>query len=156
MTLIRWNSSPELDRLPSDFSGIHREMNRMFGNFIRGGVQADGNFITSFWTPAVDIAEQGNGYIVKMELPGVNKVDVKISLESNILTIKGEKHQEKEEKERTVNRRERIYGSFQRSFALPVTLKSDNIEAVFENGILSISLPKAEELKPKPIEVRVK
>lgn len=156
MSLIRWNPTHELDRCPSDFFGIQLEINRVFDNFFRGGVQADENFVTSYWTPAVDIAEQENEYIVKMELPGVNKDDVKLSLESNILTIKGEKKQEKEEKDKNLHRLERSYGSFQRSFALPTTVKSDKIDAVFKDGVLSISLPKAEEEKPKQIEVKVK
>ena len=156
MSLIRWNTAHELDRWPSDFFGIQREINRAFDNFVRGGVQADESFMTSYWTPAVDIAEQENEYTVKMELPGVNKEDVKINLESNILTIKGEKKQEKEEKDKNLHRVERSYGSFQRSFTLPTTVKSDKIDAVFKDGVLSISLPKAEEAKPKQIEVKVK
>jgi HSP20 family protein len=156
MSLIRWNSQHDIDRWPSDFFGIQREINRVFDNFVRGGVQADENFLTSYWTPAVDIAEQENGYLVKMELPGVNKDDVKISLESNILTIKGEKKQEKEEKSKNVHRLERSYGSFQRSFTLPTTVKSDTIDAYFKEGVLTISLPKAEDAKPKQIEVKVK
>jgi HSP20 family protein len=123
---------------------------------MQGGVQADETFDTSYWTPAVDIAEQENAYEVKMELPGVNKEDVKISLESNILTIRGEKKQEKEEKQKNLHSVERTYGSFQRSFTLPTTVKSDKIDAVFTDGVLSITLPKIEESKPKQIEVKVK
>lgn len=156
MTLIRWNPAHELDRVPADFFGIQREINRVFDNFIRGGMQADEAFQNSYWTPAVDIAELENEYVVKMELAGVNKDDVKISLESNILTVKGEKKQEKEERNKSVHRVERSYGSFQRSFTLPTTVKSDKIDAVFKEGVLSISLPKAEEAKPKQIEVKVK
>jgi HSP20 family protein len=156
MSLIRWNPTHDLDRWPSDFFGIQREINRVFDNFFRGGAQADEGFMNSYWTPAVDIAEQENDYVVKMELPGVNKDDVKISLESNILTIKGEKKQEKEEKNKNLHRIERSYGSFQRSFTLPTTVKSDRIDAFFKDGVLSISLPKAEEAKPKQIEVKVK
>ena len=156
MTLIRWNPAHEMDRVPADFFGIQREINRVYDNFIRGGMQADEAFQNSYWTPAVDIAELENEYVVKMELAGVNKDDVKISLESNILTIKGEKKQEKEERNRNVHRVERSYGSFQRSFTLPTTVKSDKIDAVFREGVLSIALPKAEEAKPKQIEVKVK
>lgn len=156
MALIRWNPARELDRWPSEFFGIQREINWAFDNFVRGGSQADENFMTSYWTPAVDIAEQENEYVVKMELPGVNKDEVKISLESNILTIKGEKKQKKDEKGKNLHRLERSYGSFQRSFTLPTTVKSDKIDAVFNDGVLSISLPKAEEAKPKQIEVKVK
>ena len=156
MSLIRWNPTHDVDRWPTDFFGIQREINRVFDNFFRGGSQADENFMTSYWTPAVDIAEEENEFVVKMELPGVNKDDVKISLESNILTIKGEKKQEKEEKNKSHHRLERAYGSFQRSFTLPMTVKNDKIEAVFKDGVLSITLPKLEEAKPKQIEVKVK
>jgi HSP20 family protein len=156
MSLIRWNPNREIDRWPSDFFGVQREINRLFDDFFRGGTQADESFNSSYWTPAVDISERDTEYVVKMELPGVNKDDVKINLESNILTIKGEKRQEKEEKEKNLHRVERSYGSFQRSFTLPTSVKSDKIDAVFKDGILSITLPKQEEVKPKQIEVKVK
>lgn len=156
MSLIRWNQAREPERWPSEFFGVQKEINRLLDNFFRGGVQADESFDSSYWTPAVDIAEHDNEYIVKMDLPGVNKDDVKISLESNILTIKGEKKQEREEKEKNFHRVERSYGSFQRSFTLPTSLKSDKIDAVFADGVLSVTLPKLEEAKPKQIEVKVK
>ena len=156
MRLVRWNPTNDLERWPSDFLGIQREINNVFDNFLHGGVQADEAFQSSYWTPAVDIAEHDNEYIVKMELAGVSKDDVKINLESNILTIKGEKKQEKEEKAKNFHRVERSYGSFQRSFTLPTTVKSDKIDAVFKDGVLSITLPKLEESKPKQIEVKVK
>jgi HSP20 family protein len=156
MTLIRWSPANELDRVPADFFGIQREINRVFDHFIQGGIRADEAVQASYWTPAVDIAEFENEYVVKMELAGVNKDDVKISLESNILTVKGEKKQEKDEKDMNVRHIERSYGSFQRSFTLPKRVKSDSIDAVFTEGVLSISLPKAEEAKPKQIEVKVK
>jgi HSP20 family protein len=156
MSLIRWNPTRELSTWPSDFFGIQREINRLFDNFFRGGVQDDGTFGLSYWTPAVDIAEQDDEYIVKVELPGVNKDDVKITLESNILTIRGEKKEEKDMKRDNFHRMERMYGSFQRSFTLPTTVKNDKIDAVYKDGILTITLPKAEEAKPKHIEVKVK
>ena len=156
MTLIRWNPARDVERWPSDFFGIQRDINRLFDNFLRGGVQADESFDSSYWTPAVDIAEQENAYEVKVELPGISKEDVKISLESNILTIKGEKKQGKEDTKKNLHRVERSYGMFQRSFTLPSTVKNDKIDAVFTDGVLSITLPKVEEAKPKQIEVKVK
>lgn len=129
---------------------------RMLDNFFRGGVQDDGSLAVSYWTPAVDIAELDNEFVVKVELPGINKDDVKITLESNILTVRGEKKEETNVKEENYHRVERTYGSFQRSFKLPATVKGDNIEAMYKDGILTITLPKAEEAKPKQIEVRVK
>jgi HSP20 family protein len=108
------------------------------------------------WTPAVDITEHDDQYIVKVELPGVNKDEVKITLDNNILTIRGEKKQDREVKKENYHRVERSYGSFQRSFTLPSTVKSDKIDAVYKDGVLQIALPKAEEAKPKQIEVKVK
>jgi len=156
MSLIRWNPLHELDRWPSDFVGVQRDINRLFDNFFHSGSQAEETMATSYFAPAVDIAEQENEYVVKVELPGVAKDDVKISVESNILTIKGEKKQEKEEKSKSFHRVERSYGSFQRSFTLPSTVKNDKIDAVFNSGILTITMPKSEEAKPKLIEVKVR
>jgi HSP20 family protein len=126
----------------------------MFDGFVRG--TGDEDYTLSSWTPAVDIAEHDDEYLVKVELPGVNKDDVKLTLENNILTIRGEKKQEKETKKENYHRVERSYGSFQRSFTLPAAVKADKIDASYNDGILTVSLPKAEEAKPKQIEVKVK
>jgi len=155
MALIRWNPSREFAAMPSDLFGFQREMNKMFDNFFRGDIREEDSALMA-WAPAVDIAEHEDEYSVKVELPGVNKDDVKITIESNILTIRGEKKQEKETKKENYHRVERNYGLFQRSFTLPTTVKSDKIDAVYKDGILSIALPKAEEAKPKQIEVKVK
>jgi HSP20 family protein len=155
MSLIRWNPARELAAWPSDLFGIQREMNRMFDGFFNRGLQ-DGDSALTAWTPAVDIAERDDEYLVKVELPGVNKDDVKITLESNILTIRGEKKQEKETKKENYHRVERSYGSFERSLTLPTTVKSDKIDANYKDGVLMVSLPKAEEAKTKQIEVKVK
>ncbi len=165
MTLIRWNPTRSLINRSNGLYNIQREMDRLFENFFHGDLQDDGSFGLSYWTPAVDITEQDNEYVVKVELPGVNKEDVKITLESNVLTIRGEKKlaqtaqssgQEKETKEDNYHRVERMYGSFQRSFTLPSTVRNEKIDAVYKDGILTITLPKAEEAKPKQIEVKVK
>ncbi len=137
--LVRFNHANSFDRL--------------LDTFFRGDVQADG---ISYLTPAVDIAEQEHAYVVKAELPGVSKDDVKITVESNILTIHGEKKQEETVKGDNYQRVERSYGSFQRSFKLPETVKTDMIDAIYKDGILTVTLPKAEEAKPKQIEVKVK
>jgi HSP20 family protein len=154
MSLVRWNPARELATWPSDLFGIQREMNRMFDGFFRG--TGDEDYAISSWTPAVDIAEHDDEYLVKVELPGVNKDEVKLTLENNILTIRGEKNQEKETKKENYHRVERNYGSFQRSFTLPAAVKADKIDASYKDGILTVSLPKAEEAKPKQIEVKVK
>jgi len=153
---MRWNPVHELDRWPADFVGVQRDINRLFDNFFHSGSPVEETMAASYFAPAVDIAEQENEYVVKVELPGVTKDDVKISVESSTLTIKGEKKQDKEEKSKDFHRVERSYGSFQRSFTLPSTVKNDKIDAVFNNGILTITMPKSEEAKPKLIEVKVR
>jgi HSP20 family protein len=155
MALIRWNPTRELSGVPTDLWNIQRNVHRLFDDFLRGGIQDDGSKV-SLWTPAVDISEHDNEYRVRVELPGISKDDVKITIESNILTIRGEKKLERDVKEEDMHRMERVYGSFQRSFTLPTVVKENEINAVYKDGILTISLPKAEEAKPKQIEVKVK
>jgi HSP20 family protein len=154
MSLIRWKPTRDLASFPSDMFSLQREMNRVFDSFFSGVDQP--SLINGTWVPAVDVAEGNDAYTVKVELPGVNKDDVKITLESNILTIRGEKKAESEVNEKNFHRTERSYGSFQRSFTLPTSVKNDKIDAVYKDGILTVSLPKAEEAKPKQIEVKVK
>jgi len=156
MSLIRWNPSHELLSFPTEVLNMQREVNRMFNSFFRGGVQEESELFSSSWLPAVDIVGQDNEYLVKVELPGVNKDDVKITLQDNILTIRGEKKQENETRKASYHRVERSYGSFQRSFAVPAPVHGDKIDAAFKDGILSIRLPKAEEAKRKQIDVKVK
>ena len=156
MSIVRWNPARELATFPGDVINMQREINKMFDNFFRGGTLEDGSLGSSVWTPAVDVEERDDEYQVKVELPGVNKDDVKITMQDNVLTIRGEKKQEKESKNSNYHRVERSYGSFQRSFTLPTSVKHDKIEASYKEGILTIGLPEAEDAKPKHIEVKVK
>ena len=128
----------------------------MINKFFRGGVVDDGTFFPAAWSPAVDVAEHENNYLVNVELPGIGKDDVKITMRENVLTIEGEKKAENETKDKNYHRVERSFGKFQRSFSLPKNVKSDAIEAEYKDGVLSVSIPKAEEVKPKQIEVKVK
>jgi HSP20 family protein len=155
MSLIRWNPNRELGSFPSDILSMQREINRMFDSFFRGGLAEETALAPTAWTPAVDIAEHDEEYVVKMEIPGVDKNDVKITMRDNVLTVSGEKKNEKESKGSNYHRIERSVGAFERSFALPSSVKADSIDAVFKDGILKITLPKSEEAKPKQIEVRV-
>jgi HSP20 family protein len=156
MALIRWSPARDLTAFPSDILNMQREINRMFDGFFRGEGVDDTSLGASAWMPAVDIAEHDDEFVVKLELPGVAKDDVKITMQNNILTVRGEKKQEKESKSSNYHRVERSYGSFQRSFTLPATVKSEKIDATYKDGILSVTLPKAEEAKPKMIDVKVK
>ncbi len=154
MSLMRWKPTRDLVSFPSGMVSLQREMNRVFDSFFDGADEP--GLLSGTWVPAVDVAEGEDSYTVKMEIPGVNKDDVKITLESGILTIRGEKKAESEVNEKNVHRTERSYGSFQRSFTLPTSVKNDRIDAVYKDGILTVTLPKAEETKPKQIEVKVK
>ena len=155
MAIVRWKPVREIPMIPSDILGMQKDINRMFEDFFRGGLE-DTNLMTSSWSPAVDLAETGEEFLAKVELPGVDKNDIKITMENNVLTIRGEKQQEKKEKDVNFHRVERYYGSFQRSFELPGNVKNDKIDAEFNDGILTIRMPKAEEAKAKLIDVKVR
>ena len=114
----------------------------------------DKTFEFGDWMPLVDIDETEDAFLVKAELPGVEKDDVKLAIENGILTIRGEK--KIETKDQKHHRVECAYGSFVRSFTLPQTIKAEDVEAEYKNGILNLTIPKSEELKPKQIEIKVK
>jgi len=156
MSLVRWSQARDLPTFPSDVLNIQREINRMFDSFFRSGRNEDTGLAPAIWSPATDITEDDHGYSVKVELPGVKKDDVKITMENSVLTIRGEKKQEQGSMKDSVHRVERMYGTFQRSFTLPSSVRSEKIEATFWDGILTIVLPKAEEAKPKQVDVKVK
>lgn len=109
----------------------------------------------SAWQPSTDIFEDANGIHLVMELPGVAPEQVKLTLENQVLTVRGEKKQVASEQTTTVHRYERSYGVFERTFSLPNTVDSDRVEANFEHGLLTVLLPKAEKAKARSIEVKV-
>jgi HSP20 family protein len=111
--------------------------------------------LTSAWHPAVDVFEDKTAVKIVAELPGVKPEDVKLSLENNVLTIRGEKKHEAEEKTDRVHRFERSYGSFERAFVLPSTVDGEKISADYRNGVLTVSVPKAERARPREIPVKV-
>ena len=111
--------------------------------------------LTSSWIPACDVFEDKDAVKIVAEVPGVRAEDVKISLENNLLTIRGEKRQQAEEKTERVHRYERTYGTFERAFALPTTVDPEKIAANYANGILTVTIPKAERARPREIPVNV-
>lgn len=137
-----------------------REMEDMFGRYARAlSVPRPGSQETissGDWAPRVDIAETEKAFRVKAEIPEVNKEDVKVTVDNGILTIRGERKQEKEEKNKKFHRVERFYGSFTRSFTLPDNVDESKIEASFKDGMLNLSIPKTEITKPKAIDVKIK
>jgi len=113
----------------------------------------DKSFEVGDWMPVVDIDENDDAFLVKAELPGVEKDDVSITIDNGLLTLKGEKKEETEDRKH--HRYECSYGSFVRSFTLPRTVQTDKVEARYENGVLNLVIPKSEEAKPKQIEVKI-
>lgn len=141
-------------RDPGSLFGLHR-LNRILDEaFSSPAFGEQGDVITSTWFAPTDVSEDANSLRITMELPGVNPEDVRLSLESNILTIRGEKKQQSDESNERVHRFERTYGMFERTFALPNTVDPEKIEARYENGVLLVMIPKAERAKPREIRVK--
>jgi HSP20 family protein len=133
-------------------SALQEQMNRMFEDtFFRG---ADEDALTT-WAPSVDIYETEQELVLRADLPGLEEKDLDVRVENNMLTIRGERHFEKNVKEENFLRVERSYGSFSRSFSLPDTVNSDAVKAEYKNGVLTVSLPKREESKPRQVKISV-
>ncbi len=144
-----------LTREGNGFAALRRQLNRLFEDFS----SADEDFCTDVvrgWGPALDVAETPETLIVKAEVPGIDPKEIDISITGDTLTLKGEKHEEKEEKGKTWQRMERRYGSFSRTLTLPVPVKADKIDAESKDGVLTITLPKSVEALPKKIAVKAK
>jgi HSP20 family protein len=107
------------------------------------------------WVPAVDVFEEADNIRITAEIPGVRPEDVDISLEGNLLTIRGTKQQEAEEKTERVHRYERTYGAFERSFTLPASVEPKDIKAGYDHGVLTVTLPKSERAKPRQIQIEL-
>lgn len=145
MALVKWDPWREIDDL------FHR-YTRAVG-MPRTGNQA--SLEPGDWSPQVDISETAKEFVIKAEIPEVKKEDVKVTVENGVLTIRGERKQEMEEKGKTFHRVERQYGSFIRSFTLPDNIDAANIKASFKDGMLGLQIQKTVEAKPKSIEVKV-
>src|SRR5260221_7814634 len=130
---------------------------RELASFLENFTEASGNgkdqLTAGTFAPAADVYEDEHNVILKLEIPGVNEEDLKVSVENNVLTIQGERKFEKEEKEENFHRIERRYGSFTRTFKLPNTVDSERVEAGYDQGVLKITLAKRAEAKPKQIKV---
>ncbi|OEU44421.1 MAG: molecular chaperone [Desulfobacterales bacterium S7086C20] len=137
-----------------ELSPFRKEMDRLWNRFSDETPFA--RTFSEMWSPSVDISETKDNFVVKAELPGLEAKNVNVSISGDILTIRGEKKTEEEEKDEHYHRVERYSGSFQRVFQLPSGVKADKIEANFDKGVLKVTLPKVEEAKKKEIEVKVK
>jgi len=148
MALVRWDPFRELEE-------VSDRLNRMFARPVASGTNGKETMIVADWTPSVDISKTEGEYLIKAEIPDVKKEDVKVTVEDGVLTIQGQRKQEKEEKGTKYHRIERSYGSFVRTFSLPDVIETDRVKAEFKDGVLNLHLPKSERAKPKAIEVKV-
>lgn len=128
-------------------------MDRLFDEFFRTGMEVTDRVDL---TPLVDVEENDDEFVISAELPGMKRDDIKITFDNNMLNISGEKKAEKEMKEENFHRMERSYGKFSRTIPIPSGVKLDKIDAVYEDGVLTVHIPKTEEAKPKQIEIKVK
>lgn len=148
MKLIKWDPYKELEE-------VSNRLNRLFSRTpARTGTNQE-MMVLADWMPSVDISETDTAYLIKGEIPGVNKDDVKVDIEDGMITLRGERKQEKEEKGRKFHRVERSYGCFARSFRMPDDVDESAVKAEFKDGMISITLPKSAQPRAKAIEVSV-
>jgi HSP20 family protein len=141
MTLVRWRPN-------RSWLGSRHVVDRFFDDFFTNSFESD-----TVWHPNIDIVEKDDKLLTTVELPGINKEDVSISIENNVLSIEGTKKHEKEEKKEQYYRNERSFGSFKRSFKLPYPVDAKKIKANFKNGLVKIEIPKSPEAKAKEIPI---
>ena len=140
MALIRWRPTTELWDPFAGLEEMRKEMNRAFE--------------TAF-APALDVLEEKDGFLVKIDLPGLSKDDVSVTIQDNFLTVKGERKHDVETKEANFYHRERVHGTFARTLELPTRVDAGKVAANFRDGVLHVTLPKSEEAKPKETKVSV-
>jgi HSP20 family protein len=147
--LMRW--SPDL-KSAREFSKSYDEVDRFINSFFGSPVLRSNG---SSFVPAVDVQETQDAYLFRADLPGVAQKDIKVSVMGDTLNVSGERRQETTEKDGSYHRVERVSGSFERSFTLPAPVRADQVKASYKDGVLEITVPKAEEAKPREIEIKV-
>ena len=145
MAISRWDPFREVQSLQNRVNALFRDFNS----------DGDNPMTTASFIPAVDIYEDENKVVLKLEVPGIEEKDLDVRVENNTLTVKGERKLEKEEKEQNFHRIERRYGSFYRAFTLPTTVDAEHIDAQYNAGVLKLELKKKPEAQPKQIKVNV-
>ncbi len=148
MAIVKWEPLKDLVTLQD-------RMNQFLSDTLNNHETENGRLVQD-WVPSVDIYEDSDAIQLHAELPGMNLKEIEVKVANNILEIKGEKKIEKQEKKENYHRVERVFGRFARSFRLPVTIDQEKIRAKYDQGILTLTLPKREETKPKNITVEVK
>jgi HSP20 family protein len=149
-TMMRWDPFQDLRSAQDEMA----QMSPMLARALGLPAQQQGSATATAWAPALDISERKDAYLVTVELPGLKPEDLDITMEDGLLTIQGERHFTQESSEQQYHRVERRYGAFRRSITLPAHVTAEGIQASVEDGVLQILVPKAEEAKPKRIQVR--
>jgi HSP20 family protein len=152
MNLIRYE--PTTFPLFREMEDVLDRLNRSFGAAFRNGGGKE-LLTVADWAPVVDIQETDTEYLVKAELPEVKKEDVKVTIENGVLTLQGERRQEKEEKGKKFHRIERAYGTFLRTFTVPPDAEEGKVKAEFKDGILRVCLPKTDKPRSKTVDVKI-
>ena len=150
-TMMRWDPFQDLRTAQDEMAQMSPMLAHALGLHTQ---QGSGRAASTTWEPALDISERKDAYLVTVELPGLKPEDLDITMEDGLLTIKGERQFTSESSEQQFHRVERRYGAFRRSITLPAHAMAEEIQASFEDGVLQILVPKAEEAKPKRIQVR--
>jgi len=146
--LTRWDPFRELE-------DVHNRLSSLFDSGHPRSRDREESLMTTEWAPLVDISEDDKTYTLKVELPEVKREDIKVSVENDLLTISGERHREKEEKNRRYHRVERAYGSFMRNFSLPQNVDANQVSAQYRDGLLCVNIAKTEKARPQSVEVKV-
>ncbi|MEX2365178.1 MAG: Hsp20/alpha crystallin family protein [Pseudohongiellaceae bacterium] len=150
MSLINYEPMNFLNRMQNEMNQFFHRNGR---SLMPALIDEDEAWLTSEWAPHVDIKEEENQFVVTADIPGVEPKDIEVSMDSGVLTIKGERSSEKEETKKDYRLKECSYGSFIRSFRMPESADSDNIKAKGKNGVLSLTIAKKETVKPRKISI---
>ena len=154
MAIERWRPLGTLmDREP--FRDIQSEMNRLFDTFLGRPMSNATSTANRVWMPVVDIYETPDNLVLNFELPGVREKDISLSITGDVLTVKGERQFDQQLNDEHYFHAERAYGKFERSIRLPMPVQAERVTATYRDGVLEVSLPKAEEVRPKEIKIDV-
>jgi HSP20 family protein len=156
MAMERWRPLGSAERWDpyTNLMGIQGEVNRLFDTFF-GRPGATGTQPMRAWLPAVDMQETKDDLVLKVEVPGMREKDVSVSITGDLLTVKGERRWEDQSKDQKYLHVERAYGQFERMIQLPMAVQADKVKAAYRDGVLEITLPKAESLKPREIKIDI-
>ena len=154
MAIVRFRPFSQAVDSFRDFGDMQAEVNRLFDNFIGRPAQQPGS-MERVWAPAVDVYETKDALMVVAELPGLDEKDIHLSIIGDVLSVRGERQWNQEVKQESYYRGERWYGKFERSLPLPMPVQADKVTAKYRDGVLTITLPKVEEIRPKEIKIDV-